>query len=117
MQWNGVQLELEARDRGVPPRSSRVRLDVEITRTSNAYPQWREDYTAIVARVSESAPVNTVGHPLTVAAVDLCVCVCVWDGGACSLMHHFHIQTRARHQPTNALFCHAARPIGDRIMH
>ena len=43
-----------------PPRSSRVRLDVEITRTTNAYPQWDDDYTAKVARLSESAPVNTV---------------------------------------------------------
>jgi len=57
-----VQLELEARDGGVPPRSSRVRLDVEITRRSNAYPQWDKDYTAVVERVSESAPVNTVLH-------------------------------------------------------
>jgi len=108
VQWNGVQLELEARDRGVPPRSSRVRLDVEITRTSNAYPQWREDYTAIVARVSESAPVNTVGHPLTWAAVDLCVCVCVC---VCSLMHHFHMSYNPQHDTSPWMHCFVMRPV------
>lgn len=35
-------------------------MDIEITQTINAYPQWLEDYTSGVARVSESSPVNTV---------------------------------------------------------
>jgi len=64
LQWHAVQLELEAQDRGVPPRSSRVRMDIDITQTSNSYPQWSQDYTAIVARISESAPVNTVNYLL-----------------------------------------------------
>jgi len=64
-----------------------VRLDVEITQTSNAYPQWDEDYTTLVARVSESAPVNTVSHasarpgPARPGGVlfvgDVCVCLSV----------------------------------------
>ena len=60
-QWRSVQLEIEARDSGNPVvKSSRVRMDVDITQTSNPYPQWIDDYTSMVFRVSESAPVNTV---------------------------------------------------------
>jgi len=66
-----------------------VRLDVEITQTSNAYPQWDEDYTTLVARVSESAPVNTVSHasarpgparpgPAGCCLSVMCVCVCLF---------------------------------------
>ena len=58
-QRSEVQLEVEARDQGAPSKSSFVRLDVEITQTVNVYPQWERDYTGMVARVSESAPVNT----------------------------------------------------------
>ena len=55
-----MQLEIEARDRGLPSKSSFVRMDIEITQTVNAYPQWVEDYTTVVARISESEPVNTI---------------------------------------------------------
>jgi len=40
-------------------------VDIEITEMSNAYPQWDEDYTSVVARVSESAPVNTVSSSVS----------------------------------------------------
>ena len=35
-------------------------MDIEITQTINAYPQWDEDYAATPARISENAPVNTI---------------------------------------------------------
>jgi len=35
-------------------------MDIEITQTTNAYPQWSEDYSAIPTRISENAPVNTI---------------------------------------------------------
>jgi len=55
-----VQLEIEARDKGTPRRSSYVHMDIDITQTVNAYPQWVEDYSLVTARISENAPVNTV---------------------------------------------------------
>jgi len=56
---NEVQLEIEARDRGSPMKNSFVRMDIEITQTVNAFPQWLDDYTTVMTRVSENAPVNT----------------------------------------------------------
>lgn len=35
-------------------------MDIEVTETMNAYPQWAEDFTLSPARVSENAPVNTI---------------------------------------------------------
>lgn len=35
-------------------------MDIEITQTINAYPQWVEDYSLTPTRVSENAPVNTI---------------------------------------------------------
>lgn len=55
-----VQIEIEARDKGVPMKSFIVRMDIEITKTINAYPQWVEDYSIVSARLSENAPVNTI---------------------------------------------------------
>jgi Cadherin domain len=55
-----VTIEIEARDKGSPSKSSLVRMDVEITQTINAYPQWSEDYSLVPARISENAPVNTI---------------------------------------------------------
>jgi len=53
-------LEIEARDKGTPTRSSYVHMDIAITQTMNAYPQWVEDYSLTPARIGENAPVNTV---------------------------------------------------------
>ena len=55
-----MTIEIEARDKGIPSRSGFVRMDIEITQTTNAYPQWQEDYSLVPARISENAPVNTV---------------------------------------------------------
>ena|SRR6218665_726409 len=44
----------------MPPKSAFVRMDIEVTQTMNAYPQWLEDYTLSPARIGENAPVNTV---------------------------------------------------------
>ena len=59
-QFEHVQLEIEARDKGSPTRSSFVRMDIDITQTINAYPQWVEDYSLVPARIGENAPVNTI---------------------------------------------------------
>jgi hypothetical protein len=54
-----VQLLIVARDHGEPPRSAEVTMDIEITQTTNEYPQWVEDYSgAPPIRFSENAPVN-----------------------------------------------------------
>jgi len=37
-----------------------VRMDIDITQTVNAYPQWEEDYSLRTARISENAPTNTI---------------------------------------------------------
>lgn len=55
-----VELEIEARDKGEPVKSTQVTMDIEITQTINAYPQWVEDYSLVPTRVSENAPVNTI---------------------------------------------------------
>lgn len=53
-----MTLEVVARDKGEPPKSSVVRMEIEITQTMNEYPQWVEDYSAFPIRISENAPVN-----------------------------------------------------------
>lgn len=59
MQHRKVQLLIVARDHGDPPRSANVTMDIEITQTTNEYPQWIEDYSgAPPIRFSENAPVN-----------------------------------------------------------
>jgi len=35
-------------------------MDIDITQTINAYPQWVEDYSLVPARIGENAPVNTI---------------------------------------------------------
>ena len=50
-----------ARDKGSPPKSTEVRMVVEITQTTNEYPRWIEDYSAVTIRLSENVPVN---HPV-----------------------------------------------------
>jgi len=55
-----VLVEVEARDKGVPPQSTFTRIEVEITELSNAYPQWVEDYSLVPVRISENVPVNTI---------------------------------------------------------
>lgn len=55
-----MQLEVEARDKGTPSKSSHVLMDIDITQTINAYPQWVEDYSLVPARIGENSPVNTV---------------------------------------------------------
>jgi len=53
-------LTIEARDKGTPSRSSTVHMDIYITQTINAYPQWVDEYSLVPARISENAPVNTI---------------------------------------------------------
>jgi hypothetical protein len=35
-------------------------MDIQITQTVNAYPQWVEDYSEAPVQLSENAPVNTI---------------------------------------------------------
>jgi hypothetical protein len=60
MQRDQVQIQIEARDKGTTPKHSIVKMDIEITQTINAYPQWVEDYSLTSVKISENAPVNTL---------------------------------------------------------
>ena len=60
LQLKHVQLEIEARDRGLPTKTSTVLMDIEITKIMNAYPQWIEDYSATPVIISENVKVNHV---------------------------------------------------------
>ena len=55
-----MTLLIEARDKGTPPKSTTVEMEIKITQTVNSYPQWAEDYTAHPVRVTENAPINTI---------------------------------------------------------
>jgi len=52
-----VQLEIVARDRGDPSKSSTTRMDIEITQTMNEYPRWVEEYSLKPIRLSENVQV------------------------------------------------------------
>ena len=59
VQQRKVQLVIGARDHGEPSRSADVIMDIEITQTTNEYPQWVEDYSGMSPiRFSENVAVN-----------------------------------------------------------
>ena len=57
-QRDQVDLEIEARDNGDTPKKRQVKVSIDITQTVNAYPQWKEDYSARAIMLPENVPVN-----------------------------------------------------------
>ena len=53
-----ANLEVEARDQGREPMTRSVKVQIDITQTVNAYPQWVEDYSARPIQLPENVPVN-----------------------------------------------------------
>jgi len=61
LQQQNVELLIAARDGGSPALSAEVTMNVEITQTTNQYPQWIRDYSSDPPiRIPESVPVNFV---------------------------------------------------------